>query len=356
MLHTISIGIVILGECCLLLDLGNRVFGSYARTLAGAVARISMVVIACIVLALPLLGLLLDPGSGPNRWSVLSLIAGIVVIGHYLFPYRFGIRKTALATVSESHRRLTDSVDLHCMTLDGKLPVGLSKIVSLVVSDLHCNTQAKLNTIADGLSALGGKTYDLVFVLGDLGESNLLIPDIMKVLADVKAKHGVFLVRSNHDCERGRRELIARLAGEQSMTVLANVEQPVRGLGISVIGLEYPWCPGPLPEPTKARFAVGLTHTPDNIAWFDRIGVPLVFAGHTHGGKLKLPLIGSILVPSRYGRFLDAGWFRLRNTAMYITPGIGYFPGLMGKRGSFLEVTIRNAREYQEDARRPDRT
>ncbi len=111
MIHTISIGIVILGECCLLLDLGNRVFGAYARTLVGAVARISMVVIACIVLALPLLGVLLVPGSGFNRWSVLSLIASIVVIGHYLFPYRFGIRKTALATVSESHRRLTDSVD-----------------------------------------------------------------------------------------------------------------------------------------------------------------------------------------------------------------------------------------------------
>jgi len=235
------------------------------------------------------------------------------------------------------------------MTVGGKLSTGQPPIVSLVLSDLHCNTQARLSTIAAALSALGEKTYDLLFVLGDLGENSALIPEIVKTLASVKPKHGLFLVRSNHDCERGRRELIARLARERSMTVLGNAEQSVDDLGISVIGLEYPWCRGPLPVPTEAPFAVGLTHTPDNIAHFDRIGVPFVLAGHTHGGTFKLPLIGSVLVPSRYGRFLDTGWFQLRNTVMYVTPGIGYAPGVMGKRGIFLEVTISNAGEDRKD-------
>jgi predicted MPP superfamily phosphohydrolase len=339
---TITIAIVILGECCLLLDLGNRLFGCYARTLTGAMVRILVVVLACVLLALPLWGLLLVPDSSPNAWSTVSVIAAVVVIGHYLFPYRFGIQRIQSPTVSENHQRLTDKIDLHNITLDGRLPPGRSTIACLVLSDLHCNTRARLNTIAESLASLEERTYDLVFVLGDLGENNRLIPDILKLLASVKPKHGVFLVRSNHDCEHGRKDLIARLTRDESITVLANMEQPVPELGISLIGLEYPWCRGPLPKPTEAPFAIGLTHTPDNVTHFSRIGVPFVLAGHTHGGRLRLPLIGSLLVPSRWGRFLDAGWFQLQNTAMYITTGVGYFPGVMGKRGTLLEVIIRN--------------
>ena len=98
-----------------------------------------------------------------------------------------------------------------------------------------------------------------------------------------------------------------------------------------------------LPDAIESAFSIGLTHTPDNIMLLDRLHVPLAFAGHTHGGKLALPFIGRIVVPSKYGRFLDSGWFKLRNTLMYITRGIGYSPGVMGRRGVITEVLIRNA-------------
>jgi predicted MPP superfamily phosphohydrolase len=66
----------------------------------------------------------------------------------------------------------------------------------------------------------------------------------------------------------------------------------------------------------------------------------LSFAGHTHGGKIRLPLVGTMLVPSRFGRFLDYGWFQKADCRMFITKGIGYFPGLFGRQGEVLKIRL----------------
>ena len=112
------------------------------------------------------------------------------------------------------------------------------------------------------------------------------------------------------------------------------------GLGIEIVGLEWPWDRGILPSPSRAAFAIGLTHTPDNIKMFSRLNVPLAVAGHTHGGKFRLPWIGSFPVGSKYGRFLDEGWFQFGSTRLYITSGIRHFPGLLGRPGVIVELTI----------------
>ncbi len=336
-----SICILIVGECCLLLDLGNRLFGSYARSPARALVRILAIVAACILLALPMLWDFLVTGSVSGLWTGVSVVASVTAGLHYLFPCRFGIRRIASVAVSETRERLSDCIDLHSVTTQGQLPPERPAITCLVLTDLHCNSHRELRALTDALSGLPGRPHDLVVVLGDLGEKTELIPEILAMLGALTPKHGTFLVRSNHDCEGERESLIARFAGELSITVLGNAAFPVRELGISLVGLEYPWRPGQLPAPPDAPFSIGLTHTPDNITFFDRLGVPFVLAGHTHGGDLRLPLIGATLVPSRYGRVFDGAWFRLRRTVMHVCPGIGYFPGRLGNRGVILQLTIK---------------
>lgn len=53
------------------------------------------------------------------------------------------------------------------------------------------------------------------------------------------------------------------------------------------------------------------------------LGAAVVFAGHTHGGQWRLPLLGSVVIPSRYGRRFDLGHFMIEDTNLFVSAGVG---------------------------------
>jgi predicted MPP superfamily phosphohydrolase len=98
----------------------------------------------------------------------------------------------------------------------------------------------------------------------------------------------------------------------------------VRGEPLVVIGHEGPWL---LPEPDlsgcpEGPFRLCLSHTPDNIAWARRQGVDLMLSGHLHGGQIRLPPFGAILLPSRHGRRYDVGTFEAGPVLLHVSRGI----------------------------------
>ena len=80
------------------------------------------------------------------------------------------------------------------------------------------------------------------------------------------------------------------------------------------------------PDPEK----IFLAHRPDTVIALDRNKTldpfSLVLCGHTHGGQIRLPLIGAVLVPSFYGRRLDCGLFGKgsSDTRMLISTGVNH--------------------------------
>ena len=47
-----------------------------------------------------------------------------------------------------------------------------------------------------------------------------------------------------------------------------------------------------------------------------------MLSGHVHGGQVRVPLFGSILVPSRYGRRYDSGLFDEPPTLLHVNRGL----------------------------------
>lgn len=338
------IAIFLLGLFALLLDLGGRLFGTYARTPLRAAVRIAIVVAACWALITPaLVSFAFDEGTSP-RGLWLSAGLGILVMVHYLFPLRFGIRRVKASGMTQVEP-LVLGVRLRTETFASSLvPAAADGLKCLVLSDLHCNTRGKLELLHGIIDALKNETVDCVFVLGDLGEKNALIPDVVAAIAELPDKRGKFLVRSNHDFEGGRDQVVEQSARTHSIRVLPNEEFAIPDLGICLLGLEYPWNEEGTPSPPDGAFTIGLTHTPDNLTHFARLHVPLAVAGHTHGGKIRLPWIGPLLVPSKFGRLLDYGWFRKGESRMFVTKGIGYSPGLFGSRGEVLRLRLERVR------------
>lgn len=83
-------------------------------------------------------------------------------------------------------------------------------------------------------------------------------------------------------------------------------------------------------------FNILLYHSPDLIFEIDpAMNVNLMLSGHTHGGQIRLPFLGAIFTGSLYGRKLQSGAYKIYDTLLYISRGIG-LEGLGAPRVRFL--------------------
>jgi predicted MPP superfamily phosphohydrolase len=355
---TLALVLLALGEISLALDLGNRLLGSGIRTPARAIKKISQIVLACVLLAVPAFIVFIEPESKPACYLLyLSSFVGTLIFLHFLFPYRFGISRIKQKRSVRHERALVSNVVLRdeCVSVPS-LAAGPDGLRFLVVSDLHCNSQKKLNLIKSAFAKFNNETFDAILVLGDLSENSRMLPELFDTLANLPNHHGIFLVRGNHDFLRNHEILIEDLAKRHSIKILSNTVNNIPELGIELAGLEYPPDHTQIPPKSGRAIRLGLTHTPDNIIPFSRLGVDIVVAGHTHGGWFRLPVLGPLLVPSGLGRFLNKGWFRRGNTLMYIISGLPYFTVQHGRPGEILRLTIRQNKAKEGMAEVEDST
>jgi len=90
-----------------------------------------------------------------------------------------------------------------------------------------------------------------------------------------------------------------------------------------------------LPTNPCAPFTLLLYHTPDLMPQAVRAGVDLYLCGHTHGGQIRLPLIGALVTSSRFWKRYEMGRYVEGNTTLYVNRGLG-MEGFGAPRARFL--------------------
>lgn len=66
---------------------------------------------------------------------------------------------------------------------------------------------------------------------------------------------------------------------------------------------------------------VSLSHSPDAFPLSEG-GADVMISGHTHGGQVRLPIIGPVLMPVKNKRF-DRGWFFEGGRKLFVSSGLG---------------------------------
>ena len=129
--------------------------------------------------------------------------------------------------------------------------------------------------------------------------------------------------------QRGRpRELVAALQAD-GWRDLTNVREEIDldGLPVELLGLDDAHirkhdlrvAPRRAPE----RFGFAVMHSPDSAPEAVACGYPLVVAGHTHGGQVRLPLLGALVTNSHLPRRVVSGLLRLGDGLVHVSPGLG---------------------------------
>jgi len=195
------------------------------------------------------------------------------------------------------------------------------------VSDFHVNSHLPLAYFEAAMQRVEAARPDLLFFTGDFVTSSEYVDLLPRVISLARGRLGTFAVLGNHDywADPAAVTEAVRSAG---VSLLGNgsVRVPVGdGPAVLVAGCEVPWSPRPWqpPVPAAGDLPLMLTHTPDNVYRLSRLGFAAVFAGHYHAGQIRLPVLGSLVVPSNYGRRFDHGHFVLHGTHLFVTAGAG---------------------------------
>lgn len=204
-----------------------------------------------------------------------------------------------------------------------KLTSERLRVVAL--TDLHISRALPAEYFDRVRATVAAEDPDLILLTGDFVSR----PENVELLANLFAhpwpsRFGVFAVLGNHDfwsdAKRVRETLSAR-----GVTLVENScwHLPPAVGRVAICGTEAPWGPELTATLDRSELNIVLSHTPDNVYRLEQQGASLVFAGHTHGGQIRLPGVGSIVVPSRNGRMFDQGHFRVDGADLFISAGVG---------------------------------
>ncbi len=227
-----------------------------------------------------------------------------------------------------------------------RLPRAWDGLTVLHLSDLHLHGTPDRDYFEAVMDRCAAWQPDLVAITGDVADSPHHHAWIEPLLGRLRWKVAAFAILGNHDYRhdvaviRGEMRRLGILVPENSW-----LEALVRGEPLVVIGHEGPWLePAPdLSGCPREPFRLCLSHTPDNLAWARRQGIDLVLAGHVHGGQIRIPPFGSILVPSRCGRRYDAGAYEEGGTLLYVSRGLsGEHPVRYNCRPEVTLLTLRS--------------
>jgi len=207
---------------------------------------------------------------------------------------------------------------------------NLSGLKAVFVGDFHIkkNGEERLDKIVKLIKA---QEPDIIFSTGDFVAGHTLktsLPPekIAEKLGELKPKLGFYTVLGNHDWWADGK-LITEVLRKNGIVVLENSSvsfiyknKPVYIAGIEDLQTRNPDITSAM-EHTSSPLIM-LTHTPD---MFPKIpdNVFLTLAGHTHGGQVRIPFLGALIIPSEYREKYAKGKITENNHTMIVTKGIG---------------------------------
>lgn len=232
-------------------------------------------------------------------WIFLSLILAVLAIDAlFIEPYRLQVNHYQIQGAVGTPLKIADLSDLHTR--------GMGRRERRILQVLEAERPDAIFITGDSLAGYGG-TYE----------------ECRKVYEQLHAPLGVWFVRGNWENDHPVRHEKAfyQAAG---VHLLVNANAQLRP-GVWLIGFDdlsgTPRANTAFADVPDNAYKIALFHSP---AYFPHIAgqADLVFAGHTHGGQVRLPLVRPFWLPNGSGHYLE-GWYQQDNAKMYVNRGVG---------------------------------
>jgi uncharacterized protein len=227
---------------------------------------------------------------------------------------------------------------------------ALAGLKIVQITDIHIGPTIKGDFLADVVAKVNALKPDIIAVTGDLVDGSVAeLGKHTAVLAELKARHGVYFVTGNHEYYSGAKEWndeIRRLG----LTVLMNEHELIEhdGARLLLAGVTDYTAGRMIPEHASspllaaegapdADYRVLLAHQPASAYEASEAGFELQLSGHTHGGQF---FPGTALIHLAHP--VAKGLGKVGNTLVYVSCGTGYWgpPFRLGAPAEITEVVL----------------
>ncbi|MDQ4063106.1 MAG: metallophosphoesterase [Actinomycetota bacterium] len=208
-----------------------------------------------------------------------------------------------------------------------------------LVSDLHADGWMTPGRVLGLVDLVNAEEPDLIALTGDFATYSRLrsliryVPDLVAPLRRLRAPDGTLAVLGNHDHETNsqvvRYTLAAAGVAELNNTILT-VQR--HGASLHLCGVDSTLDGAPrldlvLQNLSQEGAAILLAHEPDfadESAAMDRFDLQL--SGHSHGGQVRLPVLGAQPLLPKLGRRYTSGLYKVGGMFLYTNRGLGNHP------------------------------
>ena len=257
-----------------------------------------------------------------RRKIILLIVAGVVAL------------MTAAEFVRSNYYIETDNI----VYKSENVPEGFDGAKIVQVSDYHNHGGSYDDRLIEKITE---QRPDYIFLTGDIADSiQTDIDDAKSFLKKVSKITDCYLVWGNHDYDISdeQREEMAQCCEENGIIVLENeftvIERGVDKMLLvgTVSGMDSGFVGEMLEDyPEEKLFTVWLHHYPEDFYEIAETSeaagsrADLIFAGHAHGGLIRLPYILDGLYAPGQGFFPEytSGVYQYGSTRMIVSRGVG---------------------------------
>jgi predicted MPP superfamily phosphohydrolase len=216
-------------------------------------------------------------------------------------------------------------------------PDGLDGFTIALLSDFHYDPLYSVHPLKAAIAMVNGLSPDLIALTGDFVTSPWFSANAKgaaaaepcaELLRQMHAPHGLWAVLGNHDFFTDAKRVTSalRAAGIQ---VLINQSTAIEANGVRF------WLGGvndllggradlnaTLRPISSGEATILMAHEPDYADFVARHPIDLQLSGHTHGGQVRLPLLGPLYLPD-LGKKYVSGLYKVGDLTLYTNPGLG---------------------------------
>jgi len=219
-----------------------------------------------------------------------------------------------------------------------RLPAVWDGLRIAQLSDFHYDDDFSVVPLRKAVETINRLQPDIILLTGDFVSAPFLasgkkkaagaIEPCSKLLAQLKAKIGLFACLGNHDADTdpGR---IFNVLQSHNIKVLRNHSVPLEreGKRLWLAGVDdviegYADLDITLQKVPTDEAVVLMAHEPDFATHVAKYRVDLQLSGHSHGGQVRIPFIGAPVLPKLGVRF-PKGLYQIGSLTLYTNVGIG---------------------------------
>ncbi len=219
-----------------------------------------------------------------------------------------------------------------------RLPVAWDGLRIAQLSDFHYDDDFSVVPLRKAVAVVDRLYPDLVLLTGDFvtapafstnkKKAAAVVEPCAQLLAQLKAKIGIFACLGNHDASTDPNRIVSVLQAHGIKTLrnqadplekdgkrlwLAGTDDVLEGSADMDITLKKV----PASEPILL-----MAHEPDFATHVARYPVDLQLSGHSHGGQVRVPFMGAPVLP-KLGMKYPKGLYRVGGLTLYTNAGIG---------------------------------